>query len=286
MVPSSALNAAALTAASQWVVFACGDHLFGLPLDRTREILPPRPVTRLPGCGPEVAGLAGIRGRVVTVFDFGVLLVGKPSAQHAEHRMLVVVVAGKRLAVLVDEIDQYLRTTAKHVWGVGDVTGAPRFTHVADYQARLVLRNALFPGRSAADYTIIPWAVYTIPEVAHIGMTEEQAREQHGGGVQVWRRHFGELDRAVADAHTEGLVKVIADRRGKILGAHVIGHQASTMLGELTLAIKTNTSLSAIASTMHAYPTYPEAIKQTGDAFTRTRLTGLTKRIAGWLVRH
>jgi chemotaxis signal transduction protein len=104
MVPSSALNAAAVSAASQWVVFACGDHLFGLPLHRTREILPPRPITRLPGCGPEVAGLAGIRGRVITVFDFGVLLTGSASALRVEHRMLVVVVNGKRVAVLVDEI--------------------------------------------------------------------------------------------------------------------------------------------------------------------------------------
>ncbi|HEY0303630.1 MAG TPA: chemotaxis protein CheW [Longimicrobiales bacterium] len=104
MVPNPALDAAAVSAATQWVVFACGDHLFGLPLHRTREILPPRPITRLPGCGPEVAGLAGIRGRVITVFDFGVLLAGRAAAQHDEHRMLVVVVQGKRVAVLVDEI--------------------------------------------------------------------------------------------------------------------------------------------------------------------------------------
>jgi chemotaxis signal transduction protein len=112
MVPSSALDAAAVSAASQWVVFACSDHLFGLPLHRTREILPPRPITRLPGCGPEVAGLAGIRGRVVTVFDFGVLLTGNASAQRAEHRMLVVVVNGKRVAVLVDEIIAVSRESA------------------------------------------------------------------------------------------------------------------------------------------------------------------------------
>jgi purine-binding chemotaxis protein CheW len=104
MVPSSAADAAAITAASQWVVFACGDHLFGLPLDRTREILPPRPITRLPGCGPEVAGLVGIRGRVVTVFDLGVILNKSASAQHPDHRMLVVMIDGKRVAVLVDEI--------------------------------------------------------------------------------------------------------------------------------------------------------------------------------------
>jgi purine-binding chemotaxis protein CheW len=104
MVPSSATDAVAANAISQWVVFACGDHLFGLPLDRTREILPPRPITRLPGCGPEVAGLVGIRGRVVTVFDLGVILEKSASAQRPDHRMLVVVVEGKRVAVLVDEI--------------------------------------------------------------------------------------------------------------------------------------------------------------------------------------
>jgi purine-binding chemotaxis protein CheW len=104
MVPRSADNAAAVSAASQWVVFACGDHLFGLPLTRTREILPPRSITRLPGCGPEVAGLVGIRGRVVTVFDFGVILGTTPAAKNADHRMLVVFVNGKRVAVLVDEI--------------------------------------------------------------------------------------------------------------------------------------------------------------------------------------
>ena len=104
MVPSSAKDAVASNATSQWVVFACGDHLFGLPLDRTREILPPRPITRLPGCGSEVAGLVGIRGRVVTVFDLGVILEKSASAQRPDHRMLVVVVDDKRVAVLVDEI--------------------------------------------------------------------------------------------------------------------------------------------------------------------------------------
>jgi purine-binding chemotaxis protein CheW len=112
MVLSSASNAAAITAASRWVVFACGGHWFGLPLHRTREILPPRPITRLPGCGAEVAGLTGIRGRVITVFDFGVLLTGSASAQRPDHRLLVVVVAGKRVAVLVDEIVAVTRESA------------------------------------------------------------------------------------------------------------------------------------------------------------------------------
>ncbi len=104
MVPSPAAEGAVVSAVSQWVVFACGEHWFGLPLERTREILPPRKITRLPGCGPEVCGLVGIRGRVVTVFDFGVIIGGGSSLAKPDHRMLVLFVQGRRVAALVDEI--------------------------------------------------------------------------------------------------------------------------------------------------------------------------------------
>ena len=104
MVPSPAADGVVTSAASQWVVFACGEHCFGLPLDRTREILPPRTITRLPGCGPEVCGLVGIRGRVHTVFDFGVVIGGAPSVTKPDHRLLVLYVLGKRVAAAVDEI--------------------------------------------------------------------------------------------------------------------------------------------------------------------------------------
>jgi purine-binding chemotaxis protein CheW len=104
MVPNPAAEGVATSAASQWVVFACGEHWFGLPLERTREILPPRAITRLPGCGPEVCGLVGIRGRVVTVFDFGVVIGGESSVAKPDHRMLVMFVLGRRIAAVVDEI--------------------------------------------------------------------------------------------------------------------------------------------------------------------------------------
>ncbi|HEY0673537.1 MAG TPA: FAD-dependent oxidoreductase [Longimicrobiales bacterium] len=183
-------------------------------------------------------------------------------------------------------VDRYLRTNIKNIWGVGDVTGAPRFTHVADYQARLVIRNALFPGRTAADYSTVPWAIYTSPELAHVGLTEKQARDQHGDNVQVWRKPFAELDRAVADGETNGMVKVVADKHGRILGAHILGGQASTLLGEVALAMKQKVRLSALSSIVHAYPTYPEAIKQVADAYVRSRFTGLARRAAGWIVRR
>jgi pyruvate/2-oxoglutarate dehydrogenase complex dihydrolipoamide dehydrogenase (E3) component len=196
----------------------------------------------------------------------------------------------ERAGVAHDEdgvhVDRYLRTSVKHIWAVGDVTGAPRFTHVADYQARLVLRNALFPGRSAADYTTVPWAIYTQPELAHVGLTEKQAREQHGDRVRVWRKPLAELDRAIADGQTEGLLKIITDPKGKILGAHMLGAQASTVLGEIVLAMKTNVPLSKLSGIMHAYPTYPEAVKQLGDAYARAGFKGLAKKTANWLVRR
>jgi pyruvate/2-oxoglutarate dehydrogenase complex dihydrolipoamide dehydrogenase (E3) component len=183
------------------------------------------------------------------------------------------------------QLDRYLRTNVKNIWGVGDVTGAPRFTHVADYQARLVLRNALFPGRSAADYRTVPWAIYTQPELAHIGLTEAEAREQHGPSVQVWRKPFAELDRAIADGATEGMVKLITDQKGRLLGGHVLGGNASTLLGELALAMKKQVTLSALSSVMQAYPSYPEALKQLGDAYVRSRFGGIPKQVARWLVR-
>jgi chemotaxis signal transduction protein len=104
MVPSSAEDGVVTSDASQWVVFACGEHWFGLPLEISREILTPRSMTRLPGCGPEVCGLVGIRGRVHTVFDFGIILGGRSALAAPDHRLLVLVVAGRRVAVVVDEV--------------------------------------------------------------------------------------------------------------------------------------------------------------------------------------
>jgi pyruvate/2-oxoglutarate dehydrogenase complex dihydrolipoamide dehydrogenase (E3) component len=184
------------------------------------------------------------------------------------------------------QLDKYLRTNLRSIWGAGDITGAPRFTHVADYQARLVLRNALFPFKSAADYSNVPWAIYTYPEIAHVGLTEEQAREEHGTGVMVWRKSFAQLDRAIADAQTVGLMKIISDARGRILGGHVLGQHASSLLAEITLAMKHNVRLSQLSAVIHAYPTYPESLKQTADAYMRSRFRGFAKRAAGWLVRR
>ena len=183
-------------------------------------------------------------------------------------------------------VDEALRTTAEGVWAAGDCVGPLRFTHVADYQARLVVRNAFFPLRDKADYSVVPWVTFTEPELAHVGLTEEEARERHGDGVRVWRRPFADVDRAITDGETAGLVKLVTTPRGKILGGHILGHGAGNMIGEITLAMKHGISAQALGNTMHPYPTYPEAIKQAAEQYTKSRFTGPVKAVAGWFARR
>src|SRR5918992_438074 len=179
-----------------------------------------------------------------------------------------------------------LRTTADGVWAAGDVTGGLRFTHVADYEARLVLRNAFFPYSSGADYSTVPWVTFTDPELAHVGLTEREARDRLGDGMRVWRKAFGESDRAITDGHASGLVKLIADRRGRLVGGHVLGHGAGSVIGEIAVALKHRISVSRLGSTIHAYPTYPEAIRQAAEGHVKSRFRGPIRTVTRWLVRR
>lgn len=183
-------------------------------------------------------------------------------------------------------VDDTLRTTARNVWAAGDCVGPLRFTHVADYQARLVVRNAFFPLRGSARYDAVPWVIFTDPELAHVGLTEHEARERYGQRVRVWRRPFADVDRAITDGETTGLVKLVTTDRGTILGGHILGHGAGNMIGEITLAITRGISATALGNTIHPYPTYPDVIKQTAEQFTRSRFTGTVKRLVNWYVQR
>ena len=196
----------------------------------------------------------------------------------------------ERGGVEVDErgvvVDDSLRTTAKGTWAAGDVTGGLRFTHVADYQARLVLRNAFFPLTSRADYATVPWVTYTDPELAHVGLTEREACARYGDDVRVWRRSLSDLDRAVVDAQPDGIVKLVTSRRGRILGGHILGPRAGEMIAEVALAMRHGLSIGAISRTVHAYPTYSEAVRHAADDFYRAKLRGIAKTLTRWIVRR
>lgn len=183
-------------------------------------------------------------------------------------------------------VDDSLRTTADGVWAAGDCVGPLRFTHVADYQARLVVRNAFFPLHGKTDYSAVPWVTFTEPELAHVGLTEEEARQARGDDVRVWRRPFAEVDRAITDGETYGLVKLVTTSRGRILGGHILGHGAGNMIGEITLAMKHDISATALGNTIHPYPTYPEGIKHAAESFTKSRFSGVVKRVVNWYVRR
>jgi pyruvate/2-oxoglutarate dehydrogenase complex dihydrolipoamide dehydrogenase (E3) component len=176
-------------------------------------------------------------------------------------------------------VDDHLRTTNHRVYAAGDVCTSYKFTHVADAMARVVIRNALFLGRARMSALTIPWCVYTDPEIAHVGLSAEDAARR-GIRIRTFMQELAQVDRAVIDSETEGFVKVhVAEGDDRIVGATIVARHASEMISELTLAISRKVGLGAIANLIHPYPTQAEAVKKLGDAYNRTRLTPRVNRI-------
>ena len=183
-------------------------------------------------------------------------------------------------------VDDTLRTTNGRIFAAGDICLKEKFTHAADASARLVIRNALFFGRGRVSGLVIPRCTYTDPEVASLGLTRLSARDQ-GIELDSYTRRLADVDRAMADGEADGFVTVHV-RKGtdRIAGATVVASHAGEMVGELTLAMSHKIGLGALAGVIHSYPTQAEAIKQTADAYYRTRFTptvaSLFKRWLAW----
>jgi pyruvate/2-oxoglutarate dehydrogenase complex dihydrolipoamide dehydrogenase (E3) component len=178
-------------------------------------------------------------------------------------------------------VDGALRTTVRGIWAAGDVAGGPQFTHVAEYQAKLVLRNAVFPFTSKVSYATVPAVTYTDPEVARVGLTEVEARERRDR-VAVHRYAFADLDRAIVDGHDSGFVKVVTQPNGKILGATVVAAGAGDLIMPLVLAMRHRIPLPKLSRLVYPYPTMVEGIKRTADGYYREKLGGHAGR---WLRR-
>lgn len=181
-----------------------------------------------------------------------------------------------------------LQTTAKNIYACGDVTGPYAFTHMAEYQAGIALSNALFPLiKRKADYRVLPWVTYVDPELARVGLTEDEAAAQYGKkGIRVLRFNFKEVDRAVIDGEGLGLIKIICDKRLRILGAHILSARAGELIHECALAMKTNIPVTEISRMMHAYPTLSQGVKRVCDEYYREILfSGWFPRAAKWLIR-
>ena len=181
-------------------------------------------------------------------------------------------------------VDDRLRTTNPRIYAAGDICTPLKFTHHSDFQARLVIQNALFLGRAKASALVLPRCTYTDPEVAHVGLTAEEAQAR-GQRVRTFVQELADVDRARLDNETEGFVKIhVAEGSDRILGATVVARHAGEMLPELTLAIGQGIGLGKIARVIHTYPTQAEAIRKLGDAYNRTRLTpGVRRLFEAWL---
>jgi pyruvate/2-oxoglutarate dehydrogenase complex dihydrolipoamide dehydrogenase (E3) component len=182
------------------------------------------------------------------------------------------------------KVNDHLRTTNPRIFAAGDICSPFKFTHSADFQARIVIQNALFFGRARASALTIPWCTYTDPEIAHVGLTERVA-EERGIRVRTFVQDLEDVDRALLDGESEGFVKVhVREGTDRIVGATVVARHAGEMLPELTFAITHGVGLGKIARIIHTYPTQAEAIRRIGDAYNRTRLTPRVKRLFGaWL---
>jgi len=159
-----------------------------------------------------------------------------------------------------------LRTTNKRVYAIGDVAGGMQFTHVAGYHAGLVIRGILFRKKAVPDDQIIPWVTYTDPELAHVGLNEEQAREKHSA-IRVLRWPYHENDRAQAERQTGGMIKIITNKRGKVLGATIAGTGAGESINLWALAVSQSMKVSDIASYVPPYPTLTEAGKRAAVSY-------------------
>lgn len=179
-------------------------------------------------------------------------------------------------------VNDRLQTTNPAIYAAGDVCSAYKFTHAADHLARIVVQNALFLGRKRASRLTIPWCTFTSPELAHVGLSEDDARQRRIE-IDTFTQPFETLDRAVLDGEISGFVKMhVSKGTDRIVGATIVAPHAGDMIGEIVLAMTNSIGLSRIGSVIHPYPTQTDAIRKLGDAWSRTRLTPTVKH---WLTR-
>lgn len=179
-------------------------------------------------------------------------------------------------------VDKGLRTDNRRIYAIGDVNGLHPFTHMAGFHGSLVIRNALFRLPVNVHATALPWTTYTDPEMAQVGLTESQARERHGDGVRIVRWPLHENDRAQTERETSGLVKAVADRRGRVLGAGIVAPRAGELIHVWCLAMAKGLKLGTVAQMVVPYPTLGEASKRAAGSFFTDALFSPRTR---WLVR-
>jgi pyruvate/2-oxoglutarate dehydrogenase complex dihydrolipoamide dehydrogenase (E3) component len=232
----------------------------------------------------------------IRLIDVHILEQGVPGVVQGTHLLIatgrVANVAGLNLeaaGVKYDKrgikVSKGLVSSNSRIYAIGDVAGGPQFTHVASYHAGIVLRRALFRLPAVVDGDIIPWVTFTDPELAHVGLTEDQARAR-SGRVRAFRWPYHENDRAQLERVPEGFIKVITDAKGRILGASIVGEQAGELIQMWSLAISQRLNLKAMTQWISPYPTLSEINRRVAFGYYATAAASpLVRRLVGWLTR-
>ena len=177
-------------------------------------------------------------------------------------------------------VNKFLQTSVPSIYACGDVLGPFRFTHMASYQASYAVRNALFPlVKRAVDYSLVPWATFTDPEVATVGLNERTAQGK-GLPYEITCLPVSEVDRAICEGETEGFIRVLTTpRKGRIIGATVVAAHGGELLMEYMLAIKQKMTLADILKTIHVYPTMMDANRHLAASWQEAHIPRIVSRI-------
>lgn len=180
-----------------------------------------------------------------------------------------------------------LRTNKKHIYAIGDVAGRQQFTHIAGYHAGIVIRNILFKLPAKIDNSAVPWVTYCDPELAHVGLTITEASAKYGAhNISIFTSPLADNDRAIAESRTEGMVKVITHKKGRILGASILAPAAGEMILAWAVAITAGQKMSTMASVIAPYPTYGDASKRVaGSFYTEKLFSPRIKRLVKFLLK-
>jgi pyruvate/2-oxoglutarate dehydrogenase complex dihydrolipoamide dehydrogenase (E3) component len=181
------------------------------------------------------------------------------------------------------QVDKNLRTSQHHIYAAGDCLGGFQFSHYAGWQGFIAVRNALLPGSSRGITDQVPWTTFTDPEVAHVGMTEEQARQKLGDDVFTTIWPMKSVDRALNEAEDMGFIKLIYQKDRKLIGVTIVAAEAGEMVNEWVIAMKHNFKVDELASVIHVYPTYSTGSMQASAAILVKRLLG---GLSGEIVRR
>lgn len=185
------------------------------------------------------------------------------------------------------QVDEKLQTSAKNIWACGDVTGKYLFTHAAEYEAKIAAQNALLPISAKTDFRALPWVTFTDPEIAHLGLTSEAAKKQHGAShIKVWKTPFKTLDRAIIEGETTGFIQIVTTQSGVILGVHIIGPSAGELIASFLPAVREGALLQEFAEMVFPYPTLAEIGHRAGNEVYQELLGSKTVQTAlKWLPR-